>query len=55
MENSRKHPHLYDPKELGKYFNNPVSDVISNCNTVGCSNIYEDASGRDPFLPVDQV
>jgi len=39
-ENSQKHPHLYDPKELTQYFLRPVSEVLN-------------ASQRDPFLPVD--
>jgi predicted transcriptional regulator len=39
-ENYKKHPHLYDPRELERVFNLPVSQVIN-------------ASNRDPFIPVD--
>eukprot|EP01114_Cavostelium_apophysatum_P017569 TRINITY_DN5256_c0_g1_i1.p1 TRINITY_DN5256_c0_g1~~TRINITY_DN5256_c0_g1_i1.p1 ORF type:complete len:309 (+),score=47.55 TRINITY_DN5256_c0_g1_i1:135-1061(+) len=37
--NYQAHPHLYDPKELHRMFDLPVSEVIN-------------ASNRDPFLPV---
>jgi len=39
-DNYKKHPHLYDPKELGQRFSLPVLEVINS-------------SKRDPFLPVD--
>jgi len=39
-DNFKKHPHLYDPKELGQRFSLSVMEVIN-------------ASKRDPFLPVD--
>jgi len=39
-ENSQKHPHLYDPKELARRFALPIKDVIN-------------VSKRDPFWTVD--
>jgi len=39
-DNYKKHPHLYDPKELAQRFGMSVVEVIN-------------ASARDPFLPVD--
>eukprot|EP01116_Phalansterium_solitarium_P003648 TRINITY_DN1446_c0_g1_i3.p1 TRINITY_DN1446_c0_g1~~TRINITY_DN1446_c0_g1_i3.p1 ORF type:complete len:281 (-),score=67.73 TRINITY_DN1446_c0_g1_i3:173-919(-) len=39
-ENSKSHPHLYNPQELAAAFHLPVSTLIN-------------ASGRDPFWPID--
>lgn len=37
--NKRKHDHLFDPKELDKAFDTPIS-------------VYINESGRDPFVAV---